>query len=244
MRCMMKQETIIGGTDAEGSLIANQVILPQIHSGYYSLVRFPEVLWVYWLQKRLERWAAAWKSPQSCIVDNAPESMRDMAGLKRYPVGQDSRFCRKSHWQNNTEKQGKERRRLMKHGCKGEYPCYWFVQLAGPPPSRRYDWKIVPPSTAKENQVRDVPYSSDTKDNTRYVLITTESSLQISYKAKQGKVLKEHVQFKFHQNIKSDVRERLPWGYREADRLSSGDEHSAHRMNCVLNGGIEASRWN
>lgn len=74
--------------------------------------------------------------------------------------------------------------------------------------------------TAKENQVEAVLIPSDTKDTIR--------SLQLSFqiKAKQGKVLKEHVQFKFHQNIKSDVQE---WRYQEdTGRLTvylSGDEH-------------------
>ena len=65
--------------------------------------------------------------------------------------------------------------------------------------------------TAKENQVETVLIPSDTKDTIR--------SLQLSFqiKAKQGKVLKEHVQFRFHRDIKSDVQE---WRYQEADHLS------------------------
>ena len=74
--------------------------------------------------------------------------------------------------------------------------------------------------TAKENQVDTVLIPSDTKDTIR--------SLQLSFqiKAKQGKVLKEHVQFRFHRDIKSDVQE---WRYQEdTGRLTiylSGDEH-------------------
>ena len=74
--------------------------------------------------------------------------------------------------------------------------------------------------TAKENQVETVLIPSDTKDTIR--------SLQLSFqiKAKQGKVLKEHVQFRFHRDIKSDVQE---WRYQEdTGRLTiylSGDEH-------------------
>ena len=74
--------------------------------------------------------------------------------------------------------------------------------------------------TAKENQVEAVLIPSDTKDTIR--------SLQLSFqiKAKQGKVLKEHVQFRFHRDIKSDVQE---WRYQEdTGRLTiylSGDEH-------------------
>lgn len=74
--------------------------------------------------------------------------------------------------------------------------------------------------TGNENQVEAVLIPSDTKDTIR--------SLQLSFqiKATQGKVRKEHVQFKFHQNIKSDVQE---WRYQEnTGRLTiylSGDEH-------------------
>ena len=74
--------------------------------------------------------------------------------------------------------------------------------------------------TGNENQVEAVLIPSDTKDTIR--------SLQLSFqiKATQGKVRKEHVQFKFHQNIKSGVQE---WRYQEnTGRLTiyfSGDEH-------------------
>ena len=55
--------------------------------------------------------------------------------------------------------------------------------------------------TGNENQVEAVLIPFDTKDTIR--------SLQLSFqiKATQGKVRKEHVQFKFHQNIKSGVQE-------------------------------------
>ena len=74
--------------------------------------------------------------------------------------------------------------------------------------------------TGNENQVEAVLIPFDTKDTIR--------SLQLSFqiKAKQGKVLKEHVQFRFHRDIKSDVQE---WRYQEdTGRLTiylSGDEH-------------------
>ena len=64
--------------------------------------------------------------------------------------------------------------------------------------------------TAKENQVETVLIPSDTKDTIR--------SLQLSFqiKAKQGKVLKEHVQFRFTVISKAMYRNgairRIPGG--------------------------------